>query len=181
MGKRLLYRTLPMVLFLGAVYGFLASPLTPVLAAERTRQVETTVGAQEAIKALVIPLPEGSHRTIVNLRGDEVLVPTDVPPKKRFVFRRLISVKNQYIVFLYSDPRFGRPVDYAETYNVHGELLEIAWYKPAAGVKRVRDINLGKPNAKRPARILNIPQKRREDDQRPASAEGNGRLALQDY
>jgi hypothetical protein len=77
MDKRLQYRTLPMVLFLGAVYGFLASPLTPALAAERARQVETTVGAQEAIKALVIPLPERSHRTIVNLRGGEILVPTE--------------------------------------------------------------------------------------------------------
>ena len=101
---------------------------------------------------------------MVNLRGDEVLVPTVVPMKEHYVLKRLMSVDGRFIVFLYSDPKFRRPVDYAETYNLHGELLEIAWYEPTAGVKRVQDINLGKANAKRPARILNTPQKRHEDD-----------------
>ncbi|MFQ5960681.1 MAG: hypothetical protein ACE5MG_04735 [Candidatus Methylomirabilales bacterium] len=92
----------------------------------------------------------------VNLRGEEVVIPGDVPPKERFVLQQLISVDNRLIVFLYSGPRFHRRVDYAETYNLNGELLEIAWYDPTGGLKRARDINLGNPKATRPARILEM-------------------------
>ncbi len=108
------------------------------------------------LTASVSPLHAGSQRIMVNLRGDQVLVPIEVPPKERFVLRRLISVNDQLIAFLYSDPKFRRPVDYTETYNLMGELLEIAWYKPTEGVKRARDINLGNPKATGPARILEI-------------------------
>ncbi len=104
----------------------------------------------------VSPLHAGSQRIMVNLRGDQVVVPIEVPPKERFVLRRLINVNDQLIAFLYSDPRFRRPVDYAETYNLMGELLEIGWYTPTEGVKRARDINLGNRKARGPARILKI-------------------------
>ena len=110
------------------------------------------------------PLYAESQRAMVNLRGDQVLVPNNVPPKERFVLQRLISVDDRLIVFLYSDPKFRRPVDYAETYNLMGELLEVAWYEPAEGLKRVRDINLGDPKAKGPARILEISRERPELD-----------------
>ncbi len=108
--------------------------------------------------AIPTPLHAESQRTLVNLRGDQVLVPVDVPPKKDYVFQRLISVDDRLIVFLYRDPKFGRPVDYAETYNLTGELLEVAWYQPTEGLKRARDINLGNPKATEPARILKIVQ-----------------------
>jgi hypothetical protein len=97
------------------------------------------------------------QRAIVNLRGDQVLVPGDVPPKDRFILQRLISIDDRLIVFLYSDPRVQTQVDYVETYNVNGELLEIAWYDPTSGPKRVLDVNLGNRAAKRPARILKTP------------------------
>jgi hypothetical protein len=181
MNKELLQKALALALFFGTLSWFLAGPVTSVLAAEAPQETQGTVIDSAAIQASVIPLPSGSHRTMVNLRGDEVLVPTVVPMKERYVLRRLMSVNDRFIVFLYSDPKFQRPVDYAETYNLHGELLEIAWYEPTAGVKRVLDINLGKPDAERPARILNTSEGRHADDQRPASAEGNGRLALQNY
>lgn len=113
------------------------------------------------------PLYAESQRAMVNLRGDQVLVPNNVPPKERFVLQRLISVDDRLIVFLYSDPKFRRPVDYAETYNLMGELLEVAWYEPAEGLKRVRDINLGDPKAKGPARILEISRESPELDWRP--------------
>src|SRR3970040_3012791 len=102
----------------------------------------------------VVPLHAESVRTLINLRGDKVLVPIDVPPKERFVLERLISVEERLIVFLYHDPKFRRPVDYAETYNVMGELLQIAWDEPTGGLKIVRAINLGKPAPSDPARIL---------------------------
>ena len=108
----------------------------------------------------VTPLYAGSQKTMVNLRGEEVSVPMDVPSKERFVFQRLISVDDRLIVFLYSDPKFRRPVDYAETYNLMGELLEVAWYERDGGLKRVRDINLGNPKATKPARVLEIPHAR---------------------
>jgi hypothetical protein len=110
------------------------------------------------------PLHAESQRMMVNLRGDEVSVPDDVPLKERLVLQRLVSVDDRLVVFLYRDPRFGRSVDYAETYNVMGELLEISWYNPSGGLKRARDINLGNPKAKRPARILEILRKSRELD-----------------
>ncbi len=112
----------------------------------------------------VTPLHAGSQRTMVNLRGDQVVVPIEVPPKERFVLRRLINVNDQLIAFLYSDPRFRRPVDYAETYNLMGELLEVAWYDPASGLKIARDINLGNRKARGPARILEIFHEFREHD-----------------
>jgi hypothetical protein len=110
------------------------------------------------------PLHAESQRMMVNLRGDEVSVPDDVPLKERLVLQRLVSVDDRLVVFLYRDPRFGRSVDYAETYNVMGELLEISWYNPSGGLKRARDINLGNPKAKRPARILEILRKSHELD-----------------
>ncbi len=113
------------------------------------------------------PLYAESQRAMVNLRGDQVFVPMDVPSKERFVLQRLVSVDDRLIVFLYRDPRFRRSVDYAETYNLMGELLEVAWYEPAEGLKRVRDINLGDPKAKGPARILEISRERPELDWRP--------------
>ncbi|MFQ5883301.1 MAG: hypothetical protein ACE5I9_12690 [Candidatus Methylomirabilales bacterium] len=112
-------------------------------------------------------LSADSQRTLVNLRGDQVLVPVNVPPKKDYVFQRMISVNDRLIVFLYRDPKFGRPVDYAETYNLTGELLEVAWYQPTEGLKRARDINLGNPKARGPARILQIVQDFPVLDRRP--------------
>ncbi len=104
----------------------------------------------------VSPLHAESNRTVVNLRGDEVLVPGDVPSKEGFVLQRLISVDDTLIVFLYSGPKFQLRVEYAETYNLNGELLEIAWYAQGEGLKRARDINLGNPKATAPARILEV-------------------------
>ena len=180
MNKRLLQKALPVALTLGTL-SFLAGPVALAFAAQAPQETQEAVIDSAAVQASMIPLPTGSHKTVVNLRGDEVLVPANVPTKEHFVLKRLLSVDGRFIVFLYNDPRFERPVDYAETYNLHGELLEIAWYEPTEGVKRVRDINLGRPNAKGPARILNVLKTGREDDRQPASADGNGRLALQNY
>ncbi len=58
-------------------------------------------------------------------------------------------------MFLYRDPKFRHPVDYAETYNLMGELLEITWVEPTGGLTIARDINLGNPT-KGPARVLEI-------------------------
>ncbi len=102
------------------------------------------------------PLHAGSETTVANLRGDQVRVPMEVPPKERFVLQRLISVDDRLIVFLYRDPKFRQPVDYAETYNLMGELLEITWVEPTGGLTIARDINLGNPKAKGPARVLEI-------------------------
>jgi len=102
------------------------------------------------------PLHAGSETTVANLRGDQVRVPMEVPPKERFVLQRLISVDDRLIVFLYRDPKFRHPVDYAETYNLMGELLEITWVEPTGGLTIARDINLGNPKAKGPARVLEI-------------------------
>ena len=123
----------------------------------------------------VTPLHAQSQRTIVNLRGDEVLVPADVPRKEQFVLQRLISVDDRLIVFLYSGPRFERRVDYAETYNLNGELLEIAWYDPTGGLKRARDINVGDDNITKPARILEMFHELRQPDLPPAKATKVGR------
>lgn len=117
-----------------------------------------------------------SQRTMVNLRGEQVLVPIDVPSKERFVFQRVVSADG-LIVFLYSDPKFRRPVDYAETYNVAGELLEVAWYKPSEGVRIAQDINLDNPKANGPARILEIIEPR--EHIRDTRATKQGRLSLQ--
>lgn len=117
-----------------------------------------------------VPVHAGPHRNVVNLRGDQVLVPVQVPPRKYFVFQRLISVDDQLIVFLYRDPRFRHAVDYSETYNLSGELLEIAWYKPTEGLLRARDINLGNPEATAPARILEIVRQFREPNRDSVTA-----------
>lgn len=108
------------------------------------------------LTVIASPLYAGSQRTMINLRGDEVLVPSEVPSKEGFVLRRLVNVNSQLVAFLYSDPRFRRPVDYAETYNLSGELLEVAWYDPKSGLMIARDINLGDRKATAPARILEI-------------------------
>ncbi len=129
----------------------------------------------------VVPLHAESVRTLINLRGDKVLVPIDVPPKERFVLQRLISVEERLIVFLYHDPKFRRPVDYAETYNLMGELLQIAWYEPNGGLKIVQDINLGKPGAREPARILEIVREVPNADREVELETDNGRLLLQTY
>jgi len=109
-----------------------------------------------ALAVSASPLYAGPEATVVNLRGDQVCVPMEVPSKERFVLQRLISVDDRLIVFLYSDPNFRRPVDYAETYNLSGELLEITWVEPTGGLTIARDVNLGNPKAKGPARVLEI-------------------------
>jgi hypothetical protein len=129
-----------------------------------------------ALTVSVTPLHAESQRIIVNLRGEEVVVPGDVPPKERFVLQQLISVENRFIVFLYSGPKFQHRVDYAETYNLNGELLEIAWYDPAGGLKRARDINVGNPKASRPARILEMFREFRQDGRRSKTAKEVGTL-----
>jgi len=128
------------------------------------------------------PLHAGSETTVANLRGDQVRVPMEVPPRERFVLQRLISVDDRLIVFLYSDPRFRRPVDYAEAYNLTGELLEIAWIKPTGGLGVARDINLGNRKAKGPARVLeivDIPEDGLLPDATPDVPTDEGRPTLQ--
>lgn len=109
-----------------------------------------------ALTVSVSPLYAGSQAKVVNLRGDQVLVPMEVPSKEHFVLQQLVSVDDRLIVFLYRDPKFRRPVDYAETYNLRGELLEIAWVEPTGGLTIARDVNLGNPEARGPARVLEI-------------------------
>lgn len=104
----------------------------------------------------VTPLHAEPQRSMVNLRGNSVLIPMDVPPREDFVLQRQITVDDRLIVFLYHDPRFRRTVDYAETYNLNGDLLEIAWYQPTEGLKRARDINLDDPKTAGIAGVLRI-------------------------
>jgi hypothetical protein len=128
------------------------------------------------------PIHAASETTVTNLRGDRVRIPMEVPPRERFVLRRLISVEDRLIVFLYHDPRFRHPVDYAETYNLTGELLEVVWIKPAGGFGVARDINLGNRKATGPARILEIIDVPEEDvlpDATPDVPTGDGRPTLQ--
>ncbi|MCI0371503.1 MAG: hypothetical protein L0214_09000 [candidate division NC10 bacterium] len=130
----------------------------------------------------VSPLHAGSQTTVVNLRGDRVVVPMEVPSKERFVLRRLINVNDQLVVFLYSDPRFRRSVGYAETYNLRGELLEIVWYEPTGSLTVARDVNLGKPKATGPARILEIVEVREHGffpDRQPDTLAEDGGVSLQ--
>jgi hypothetical protein len=111
----------------------------------------------------VTPLHAEPQRSMVNLRGHRVLIPLDVPPRENFVLQRQITVDDRLIVFLYHDPNFRRTVDYAETYNLKGDLLEIAWYQPTEGLKRAteglkraRDINLDDPKTAGVAGVLRI-------------------------
>lgn len=103
-----------------------------------------------------IPLHAEPQRSMVNLRGNRVLIPMDVPPREGFVLQRRITVDDRLIVFLYQDPKFRRTVDYAETYNLNGDLLEIAWYQPTEGLKRARDINLDDPKTAGVAGVLRV-------------------------
>lgn len=144
--RQLLHRILPM-----AFCGLVVISVAPALADEAPRGSGTTSSDPVSVRDVE------SQRAIVNLRGDQVLVPGDVPSKDRFILQRLISVDDRLIVFLYSDSRIQTRVDYVETYNANGELLEIAWYDSTSGPKIVRDVNLGNRDAKRPARILKTP------------------------
>ncbi|MGH7381164.1 MAG: hypothetical protein ACREKR_02910 [Candidatus Methylomirabilales bacterium] len=146
MRQRLLQRVLPV-----AFCGLVAISVAPALAEEAPRGIGTTSSDLVSVR------DAEPQRAIVNLRGDQVLVPGDVPPKDRFILQRLISVDDRLIVFLYSDPGFQERIDYVEAYNANGELLEIAWYDSTSGPRIVRDVNLGNRDAKRPARILKTP------------------------
>ncbi|MEE8606281.1 MAG: hypothetical protein V3S55_01650 [Nitrospiraceae bacterium] len=117
----------------------------------------------------VTPLHAEPRRTLVNLRGNRVLIPMDVPAREDFVLQRRITVDDRLIVFLYHDPKYRRTVDYAETYNLNGELMEITWYKPTKGVKRARDINLDDPETAGLAGVLRILDEVPEPDRRPDS------------
>jgi len=140
------------------IYGTLSLVLLGSWVIKKTRKGLTALLLMFLIglAGSVSPLYGGSETTVVNLRGDQVRVPMEVPPRERFVLQRLISVDSRLIVFLYSDPRFRRPVDYAESYNLIGELLEIAWFNPTGSLVVARDINLGNRKATGPARILEI-------------------------
>lgn len=144
--RQLLHKILPV-----AFCGLVAISVAPALAEEAPKGIGTTSSDLVSVRDVE------SQRAMVNLRGDQVLVPGDVPPKDRFILQRLISVDDRLIVFLYSDSRVQTRVDYVETYNANGELLEIAWYDSTSGPKIVRDVNLGNRDAKRPARILKTP------------------------
>ncbi|MGH7387647.1 MAG: hypothetical protein ACREIZ_04175 [Candidatus Methylomirabilales bacterium] len=141
-----MHRILPV-----AFCGLVVISVAPALAEEAPRGIGTTSSDLVSVR------DAEPQRAIVNLRGDQVLVPGDVPPKDRFILQRLISVDDRLIVFLYSDPGFQERIDYVEAYNANGELLEIAWYDSTSGPRIVRDVNLGNRDAKRPARILKTP------------------------
>jgi hypothetical protein len=102
------------------------------------------------------PLHAEPQRAVVNLKGNRVLVPIDVPSREYFILQRRITVDDGLIVFLYHDPRFRRTVDYAETYSLDGDLLEIGWYTPTEGLKRARDISLDNPKTTGVAGVLRI-------------------------
>ncbi len=177
-----LWHTLFIAAFI-TIYGTLSLVVLGSWVIEKARK-----GLSALLLALLIglagsvsPLHAGSETTVVNLRGDQVRIPMEVPPRDRFVLQRLISVEDRLIVFLYSDPRFRRPVDY-EAYNLTGELLEIAWIKPTGGLGVARDINLGNRKATGPARILeivDIPEDGLLPDATPDVPTDEGRPTLQ--
>ncbi len=188
-----LWHTLFIAAFI-TIYGTLSLVVLGSWVVERIRGLRESLRRpclRKRLSALVLafliglagsPLHAGSETTVVNLRGDQVRIPMEVPPRGRFVLQRLISVDDRLIVFLYSDPRFRRPVDYAETYNLTGELLEIAWIKPTGGLGVARDINLGKRKATAPARILEVvdlPEDGLLPDATPDVPTGEGRPTLQ--
>ncbi|MGH7253741.1 MAG: hypothetical protein ACREIE_08085, partial [Nitrospiraceae bacterium] len=107
------------------IYGTLSLVLLGGWVVERVRVLGDSHGRptlRKGLSALVLafliglagsvsPLYAGSETTVANLRGDQVRIPMEVPPRERFVLQRLISVEDRLIVFLYNDPRFQRPVD----------------------------------------------------------------------
>lgn len=168
---RIIYGTLSLVLLGGWVIEKARKGLSALLLA-------LLIG----LAGSVSPLYAGSETTVTNLRGDRVRVPMEVPPRERFVLQRLINVEERLIVFLYHDPKFRHPVDYAETYNLTGELLEIVWIRPTGGFGVARDINLGNRKAKGPARILeivDIPEDGLLPDATPDVPTDEGRPTLQ--
>ena len=60
----------------------------------------------------------------------------------------------ELILALYGDPTTERLAHYAETYDLAGNLLEIAWYDQTGQVKVAQDKNLTDPDARGPAKAF---------------------------
>lgn len=83
------------------------------------------------VNAGIAGVTNGSPRTMLDLRGETVLVPSSTPETKDFrlltFFKISFDERLVAIVAFYNDPTTPRDVDYAEIYQGTGRLLGIAW------------------------------------------------------
>lgn len=100
-------------------------------------------------------------RTLTTPRGEMVIVPEIVPDGGKLALLGMLVVevetsigKGELIVLLYDDPESERVGDYAETYDLAGNLLEITWYDQIGQVRVAQDKNLTDPDAKGPAKVF---------------------------
>lgn len=118
------------------------------------------------LAVLLVARPGGAEeidakRTLVNLKGEMVVVPDEVPDREMLLLlgRHTVRVetptrKSGLILVLYHNPKSQGLNNYIETYDLAGNLLEITWSDEGGKVKVARDKNLTSPDAKAPAKVL---------------------------
>jgi hypothetical protein len=74
------------------------------------------------------PVP---YRVVENLRHEKVVLPTSAPDRARMVITDYVMVWDHdfplFILVSYDDLRTRTEVDYAEVYDLRGNLIVIAW------------------------------------------------------
>ena len=123
-------------------------------------------GAVAIVLGLLLVATSGQAeetRGLTTLRGETVIVPQLVPDREELVLLGVPVVEvetptgtGRLILALYGDPTTERQARYAETYDLAGNLLEIAWYDQTGRVRVAQDKNVTDPDAKGPAKVFVI-------------------------
>lgn len=122
--------------------------------------MKTTVRSMILLAVLVLGLGAAAKaeemRTIQSVLGAEVRVPAVVPDRDRYTPAGAVLVGGELAVLVYTDPERPDRVQYAEAYDLAGNLLWIAWYDAEGTMRVVADENLEDPDSEGPARILRL-------------------------
>jgi hypothetical protein len=133
---------------------------------ERKHMKKQTIknGAAAIILGLLLVATPGhaeETRALTTLKGETVIVPRLVPEREQLVLLGVPVVevetstgKGRLILALYGDPTTERQARYAETYDLAGNLLEIAWYDQTGQMRVAQDKNVTDPDAKGPAKVF---------------------------
>lgn len=115
------------------------------------------------ISLILVPWPVRAEetRTQSTLKGEAVIVPVIVPEREALALLEVQVVqwetpigKGGLVLAFYNNPKSRGVRNYVETYDLTGNLLEIAWFDEGGQLKVAQDKSLSDPDAKESAKAL---------------------------
>lgn len=129
-----------------------------------SRHIANEAAVALCFSLILVPWPgraEEARTQSTLLKGELVTVPVIVPEREALALLEVQVVQVEtpigkvgFVLAFYNNPKSQGLKNYVETYDLTGNLLEIAWYDEAGQMRVAQDKSLSDPGAEEPAKVL---------------------------